>query len=67
MDIDNDEIARLTEEYGGAWGINHTRRLLKLISIIGEGLGYDEHTAWLAAHLHTPLDGISAGWSGECP
>jgi uncharacterized protein len=59
MDIDNDEIARLTEEYGGAWGINHTRRLLKLISIIGEGLGYDEHTAWLAAHLHD--------WGGYSP
>ncbi len=35
--INKDEIARLTEEYGGQWGINHTRRLLRLISMIGEG------------------------------
>lgn len=26
--IKKDEIARLTEEYGGQWGINHTQRLL---------------------------------------
>jgi hypothetical protein len=26
--IHKDEIIRLTEEYGGQWGINHTRRLL---------------------------------------
>ncbi len=30
MNIDKGEIARLTEEYGGEWGINHTRRLLQL-------------------------------------
>ena len=41
MKIDHDELARLTEEYGGHWGINHTRRLLQLISIIGEGRSYD--------------------------
>ena len=35
MNINRDELARLTEEYGGAWGINHTRRLLSLIDIIG--------------------------------
>ena len=39
--IDKEEIARLTEEYGGTWGINHTRRLLHLIDHIGEGLEYD--------------------------
>lgn len=51
-DIDRDEIARLTEEYGGQWGINHTRRLLHLISLIGEGQQYNGDAAWLAAHLH---------------
>ena len=50
--IDHEEIARLTEEYGGEWGINHTRRLLQLISIIGEGIEYNRETVWLAAHLH---------------
>ncbi len=52
MSIDRDEIARLTEEYGGAWGMNHTLRLLKLITIIGAGQLYDEEVVWLAAHLH---------------
>ena len=52
MNIDRDEIARLTEEYGGQWGINHTQRLLNLISIIGEGQQYDSDVVWLAAHLH---------------
>jgi uncharacterized protein len=52
MVIDKDEIIRLTEEYGGSWGINHTRRLLSLVSVIGEGQEYNEQAIWLAAHLH---------------
>jgi uncharacterized protein len=59
MDIDKGEIVRLTEEYGGQWGINHTRRLLHLISIIGEGQKYDADAVWLAAHLHD--------WGGYAP
>ncbi len=50
--MDHNEIARLTEEYGGRWGINHTRRLLNLVAIIGEGLTYNQEAIWLAAHLH---------------
>ena len=50
--IDKNEIMRLTEEYGGAWGINHTRRLLQLVSLIGEGQTYDTEIVWIAAHLH---------------
>ena len=50
--IDRDEIIRLTEGYGGQWGINHTRRLLSLVSLIGEGQAYDADAVWLAAHLH---------------
>ena len=50
--IDKDEIVRLTEEYGGEWAINHTRRLLDLISLIGEGQYYNADAVWLAAHLH---------------
>jgi len=49
---ERDEIVRLTEEYGGAWGIEHTRRLLHLVSIIGQGQSYDAEVVWLAAHLH---------------
>jgi len=52
MDIVRDEIVRLTEEYGGQWGINHTRRLLSLVSVISAGQPYDEDAVWLAAHLH---------------
>ncbi len=47
-----DEIVRLTVEYGGEWGIQHTRRLLRLIENIGAGLQYDAEVVWLAAHLH---------------
>ena len=57
--IDRDEIIRLTEEYGGQWGINHTRRLLHLVSIIGEGQEYNTDAVWLAAHLHD--------WGGYAP
>ncbi len=49
--IDREDIIRLTEEYGGRWGINHTRRLLHLISIIGQDQEYNADAVWLAAHL----------------
>src|SRR5512135_376906 len=52
MEIDRGEISRMTEEHGGAWGINHTRRLYHLIECIGEGLAYDADVLWVAAHLH---------------
>lgn len=50
--IDRQEISDLTLEYGGEWGINHTQRLLHLISIIGRDVTYDEDVVWVAAHLH---------------
>jgi uncharacterized protein len=52
MNLDRNEIEHLTEEYGGQWGINHTRRLLELIAIIGEGQQYNSEAVWVAAHLH---------------
>ncbi len=52
MQIDRDEVARLTEEHGGVWGINHTRRLLKLVEQISAGLDYNHEAIWIAAHLH---------------
>jgi uncharacterized protein len=52
MNIDKAEIARLTEDYGGAWGINHTRRLLRLVDEIGQGMNINGEAIWLAAHLH---------------
>lgn len=52
MKIDKNEIANLTAKYGGEWGINHTRRLLSLITLIGENQVYDHDALWVAAHLH---------------
>jgi len=52
MQLDREEIAALTQEYGGQWGISHTRRLLQIISTIGEGQSYNSEALWLAAHLH---------------
>lgn len=52
MSINRTEIANLTMEYGGQWGINHTQRLLQLIIMIGEGLEYNSEAVWAAAHLH---------------
>jgi HD superfamily phosphodiesterase len=52
MSIDRVEIAKMTEEHGGTWGINHTRRLLKLVEQISQGLTYDSEAVWIAAHLH---------------
>lgn len=49
---EQDDIIRLTTEYGGQWGLMHTRRLLRLIDDIGAGLTYDPEIVWLAAHLH---------------
>ena len=59
MTIDRDEIVRLTEEYGGAWGLEHTRRLLRLVEVIGQGCEYDADVLWVAAHLHD--------WGGYAP
>ncbi len=50
--IDRDEIARLTEEYGGLWALKHAQRLLKLISVISAGQEYNADAVWLAAHMH---------------
>jgi uncharacterized protein len=61
--MNKEEIVHLTKTYGGQWGINHTRRLLRLIDIIGEGYRYDTEVVWLAAHLHDW--GGYAAWAQE--
>lgn len=50
--LDHKEIVQLTQEYGGDWGTNHTKRLLHLIPILADGREYNEEAVWLAAHLH---------------
>lgn len=52
MNIEKSEIVRLTEEYGGAWAVQHSRRLLNLIAAIGENLTYDSEALWIAAYIH---------------
>ena len=52
MNINREEIVELTETQGKAWGINHVRRLLALIDVIGEDQDYDKDVVWVATHLH---------------
>jgi uncharacterized protein len=47
-----EELVRLTQEYGGDWGTNHTQRLLRLVDILAAGMEYDREIVWTAAHLH---------------
>ncbi len=50
--VDQAELSRLTLEYGGEWGLQHSHRLLKLIADIGRGLDFDAEVMWIAAYLH---------------
>jgi HD superfamily phosphodiesterase len=52
MMIDREEIVRLTDEYGGDWGIKHAERLLYLISLLDEGMNYNKDAVCVAAYLH---------------
>lgn len=50
--MEKEKIECLTEEYGGQYGINHMKRILHIINIIGEGFEYDYDVVWMAACLH---------------
>ncbi len=50
--LTHERIIELTQEYGGDWGVKHGERLLKLISMLDEGIEYDREAVWLAAYLH---------------
>lgn len=50
--LTHERIIELTNEYGGEWGVMHGERLLKLISMLDEGIEYDREAVWLAAYLH---------------
>lgn len=50
--IDTNYLANLTLEYGGNWGLDHTKRLLHWVEILGEGLDYDKEIVAIAAYLH---------------
>lgn len=57
--LDRNEIVSLLETYGGAYGLNHTRRILHLVSCIGAGQVFSEEVLWISAHLHD--------WGGYAP
>jgi uncharacterized protein len=63
IELNKEEVSRLTREYAGDFGFNHTHRLLKLIEIIGEDQSYDADVIWMAAHLHDW--GAYKPWSRE--
>jgi uncharacterized protein len=50
--VTKEDIVNLTNEYGGRWAIEHTKRLIHSVSTLGEGLEYDREAIWVAAHLH---------------
>lgn len=47
-----DELTRATLEYSGEWGVQHARRLMHLVSLLGDGMTYDADIVALAAYLH---------------
>lgn len=57
------EIIGLTEKYVGLWGLNHARRIIKMVEIIGKGQDYNKEVIWVAAHLHDW--GASSPWFKE--
>jgi uncharacterized protein len=46
------ELAALTEEYGGRYGLTHSQRIIHIISIISENTYYDKEIIEIAAYLH---------------
>lgn len=50
--INKEELIKLTRDYGGNWGVNHSERLLHLIDMLGRDISYDQEVIWLAAYLH---------------
>lgn len=50
--LDKQRLADLTLRYGGNWGLDHSRRILHLVSILGEGVDYDADVIAVAAYLH---------------
>ncbi len=50
--MNREKIVRLTEKYGGQWAVQHAQRLIRLVTIIADGVEYNEDAIWIAAHLH---------------
>jgi HD superfamily phosphodiesterase len=52
-----------TAKKGGEWALQHARRLIRLVEIVGEGLDYNPEVICLAAHMHDW--GTFPGWARE--
>jgi uncharacterized protein len=50
--LTEENLDALTLQYGGEYSLNHTRRILKIASIIGAGMKYRRDIVVLAAYLH---------------
>jgi uncharacterized protein len=57
--LDMKELIELTLHYGGEYGLNHTKRILKIIDFIGEKYSYNREVVDIAAYLHD--------WGGYAP
>jgi uncharacterized protein len=50
--MDLQDLEKMTEEFGEGWALPHTRRLLKLVDLIGAGRTYDHEALTYAIYLH---------------
>ncbi len=57
--VDKKKLIDKTLEYGFEFGLNHSNRILHLVSELAQGKQYDEDAVWIAAHLHD--------WGGYAP
>jgi HD superfamily phosphodiesterase len=50
--LTDEKLNNLTIQYGGEYNLNHTKRILKIIEIIGKNYNYDLEVVKLSAYLH---------------
>ena len=50
--LSEDKLENLTLQHGGEYSVNHTKRILKIVSIIGANYQYNREIVTLAAYLH---------------
>jgi len=46
------DVMEITRAEGDAWKLSHVHRVLKLISLIGDGMAYDKTAVTIATYLH---------------
>jgi len=50
--LSEDDLNNFTIQHGGEYSLNHTNRILKIVSIIGTSYQYNHEVITLAAYLH---------------